>query len=439
MFTDSVKIIFESAVSAVQPRRLLPEYIRCDEQYLFLGEQRFDRLAVHRLVVIAAGKAAASMAKVAEEQAGEIITEGYCITKYDHALPLQHFLTIEAGHPLPDENGVTATNTLLQAVEGLREQDILLVLLSGGASALLADVLPGCTLAASRQLNHLLINCGATIREINTVRKHVSKIKGGQLARAAFPARIFSFFISDVTGDDPGIIASGPTVPDKSSFKEAIEILQTYHLWDLTPACIKEYLSRAVDGMVEETPKPGSSIFDRVTNTVIGSNRIALEAAFRKAAEMGFQPVLSNNALSGDTGQEAKDFIQQLYSYKGKGPVCVIAGGETVVKVTGEGRGGRNQHFALCALKEIVSRSANGELPGITMLCAGTDGTDGPTDAAGAFFNCRDLLPKLVNRNIINDHLERFDAYNFFQQQGGLLKTGPTQTNVMDIVIGIIY
>ncbi len=438
MFPDDAKIIFETAVSAVQPRWLLPRYIQLANGELQLGERRFPLTQVNRFIVIAAGKAAASMAQVTESLAGEIISKGICITKYQHALPLQRFEIFEAGHPYPDENGFRASRALLQVLQNLSEKDIVLLLLSGGASALLADTPPGCTSGDIISLNQLLVNSGASIQEINTVRKHCSRIKGGQLAAAAFPATVVAFLISDVPGDDPAVIASGPVVPDPSTFGEALEILRRYELLSRIPLSVRDYLLRGQEGREPETPKPGSAIFKKNTTRVIACNRIALEAAAAKAMELGFTTHLQKEALLGDTGKEAEKFIRNLQDLKGEGPVCLIAGGETVLKVNNGAKGGRNQHFALCALKELAEQPADKEIPPITLLAAGTDGTDGPTDAAGACFDGCEMLSKENIRSHIRDHIQQYDSYSFFQKYGGLLITGPTQTNVMDIAIGIM-
>lgn len=437
MYIPAAKAVFHSAVAAVSPRQLLSRYLGSDHLYLHNAGKQFRFSSKKSLSVIAAGKAAASMAAFTEDITGTQITRGICITKHQHALPLRCFETIEAGHPLPDEHGVAAASKVLEMAENLTYQDLVLVLLSGGASALLTDIVPGCTLAEIRDLNKVLIHSGATIEEINTVRKHTSRIKGGQLAKAAFPAQVITLVISDVISDDPGVIASGPTVPDPTTFEDAWQVFEKYKLLDTIPCSVRVHLERGRNGLEAETPKPGSPVFENVITEIIGSSQTALAAAAKRCAELGFRTVLLNDLLKGDTHEAARVFTEKLIQHSGKGPVCLLTGGETVLQVTGNGQGGRNQHFALCVLNELARKKEKYALPDITLLAAGTDGTDGPTDAAGAVFESTALLSETPDPSVVINHLNRFDAYTFFRQNNSLFITGPTQTNVMDIVIGI--
>ena len=437
MFTRQAFEIFSSAISAVQPQVLLPDHLFIKDGILFLEDHQYKMEDINKLLVIAAGKAAPAMAKAAENQTGQMISKGICVTKYGHSIPLHSFQTLEAAHPLPDENSIKAGKAVLQALKGLTADDIVVILLSGGASSLLADLVQGCTLEELQQVFELLINCGAGIHEINTVRKHLSRIKGGQLAKAAYPAKLFTFIISDVVGDDPGTIASGLTVPDDSTFEETYHILLKYDIWESVANSIREYISHGLNKKIEETPKPGSVFFSNSHSRIIGSNRLALAAAKRKAESLHYNTIILDETLTGDTEQEAHRFVNYLREYKSKLPACILMGGETTLKVTGSGKGGRNQHFVLSAVGELIKNDP-ASARNITILGAGTDGTDGPTDAAGAVFNNKLQGQNQADAGSVKDYLKRFDAYNYFKKNGGLVITGPTQTNVMDIVIGLL-
>jgi glycerate-2-kinase len=311
-------------------------------------------------------------------------------------------------------------------------------LLSGGASALWCDLLPGITIGDMQTMFDLLIRSGAGIHEINTVRKHLSRIKGGQLLRYCGGAKLFSLIISDVPGDDISVIASGPTTGDSSSFADVFRILNTYQLLEKMPAAVRIHLDKGLNGIITETPKHGDELFRHTQNMIIGSNSIALKAAEKKAKALGYTVLLRNEIVTGDTVTEAKAFISQLLQHKGNKPVCFLQGGETTIKVTGNGKGGRNQHFVLSALKEIKDNFINAAEKNFIILSGGTDGTDGPTDATGAIAN-PDTLKILSDKNLsIELYLDNHDAYHLFEQTNGLLKTGPTQTNVMDMMLGIL-
>ncbi|MFZ1328871.1 MAG: glycerate kinase [Chitinophagaceae bacterium] len=439
MFTKQAYEIFVAAVDTAQPEDLLRKNVSIKHGVLHIAGQQNDIATLNRFLVFAIGKAAPAMAKAVEKQAGEIISEGYCVTKYKHAIPLTHFQIIEAAHPVPDENSVKAGEIILNRLQQLTEADIVLFLISGGASSLLADVPEGCTLEEIQKTSALLINSGATINEINTVRKHLSFLKGGQLAKAAYPAKIVSLIISDVTGDDISSIASGPTVPDSSTFKDAFQILKKYNIWVQTAESVKNHITRGLNNEIDETPKPGSLIFKNTVAKIIANNQLALEAAFQKAVKLGYHSLILNDTLTGNTEKKAREFIHYVLQYKGDLPACILMGGETTLNVSGIGKGGRNQHFVLSALHEWQQCNLSGTVRDITILSAGTDGTDGPTDAAGAAFNTKSIPAILLNDKITAASLAQFDSYNYFTKYGGLIVTGPTQTNVMDIVIALIH
>ncbi len=438
IFRNDACEINEAAILAVQPRTLMPRNLFYKDGKLHIGESVVHLSDLRKLIVIAAGKAAAAMAAEAETQLGDYITEGICITKYEHALPLKKFKTIEAAHPVPDENSILAGIEVLRIINNLTPKDIVLVLISGGASSLMADIPENCSLPDLQLTSEILVRSGATIHEINIVRKHLSKIKGGQLAKAAQPARVYTFLVSDVVGDDPGSIASGPCVPDHSSFSDAYKVLQEYNTWQLIPGTIRIHIEKGLKGELEETPKPHDLFFQNTYTKIIGNNRLSLLAAKEKSEQLGYRSIIEDGSITGNTESVSRKFVTTLIEYQGALPVCILAGGETTLQVTGHGKGGRNQHFVLCALDEMMKHYDQGADRNTTILSAGTDGTDGPTDAAGAITGTDMLRTGNINPETIQNHLAQFDSYTFFEKFDGLIKTGPTQTNVMDIIIGLI-
>jgi glycerate 2-kinase len=424
--------IFEAAVEAVQPAHLMRRHLYADNTNVYIAGNAIARQKINQFIVIAAGKAAAAMAQQAEQQLANIITNGICIIKYEHALPLQKIKIMAAAHPVPDANSIKAGDAVLHLIKGLHKNDVVLVLISGGASALMADIPQGCTLQDVQTTFELLLKSGASIHEMNAVRKHLSKIKGGQLAKAAQPAKVFSLLLSDVVGDDTATIASGPTVPDYSTFYTVHQLLQQYQLWHSIPESIQQYLTKGLHKQIADTPKINETFFTNTFTQIIGSNRIALAAAAQKAAQLGYNTIIYKENVTGDTAQFARDLLQQCKDYNSALPACILAGGETTLQVTGTGKGGRNQHLVLCALDEL-SKHPPGK-NNITILSAGTDGTDGPTDAAGAVAGAAMLQAGIPVKN----YVENFDAWHYFEQTGGLIKTGPTQTNVMDVMMVLI-
>jgi hydroxypyruvate reductase len=403
-----------------------------------LHEQFFSLEGTGRLYVIGAGKASAAMALETEKILGDIIEKGAVVTKYDHGLPLNKIKCIEAGHPLPDENSVQAGNEIMEIAMEAREKDIVIALISGGASSLLADYPPGTSLKEVQELFDLLLRCGATINEMNAVRKHLSLIKGGQLAKAAYPAMLVSFILSDVIGDPLDVIASGPTVPDPSSFRDAFAILEKYKLITTLHPAIDVWMQKGLKGEIAETPKPREYYFERTHNHLIGTNRIALEAAADKAKALGFTPFIITDKLSGDANEEAKKLVDYLSLYHNAKPACILMGGETTVTVKGKGKGGRNQQFSLAALAELMHNYDADTTRVPLILSAGTDGTDGPTDATGAMVDAETIKKTMKLSLDVSSFLNNNDAYNFFAKAGGHIITGPTQTNVMDIVIALV-
>lgn len=427
MNTDATTI-FKAAVSAVQPATLIQQYIQPGADFITICGNTFPLPAGRPIWIFGAGKAAAAMAQALEHTLAAHTLQGMVITKHGHELPLAHITLATAGHPIPDEEGVTATRQITEMITGVQPDDLMIFLLSGGASALLADHPPGSTLAEVQTVFDLLLKSGADIHEMNTVRKHLSGVKGGQLALLTNTQSLCTLVLSDVVGDDLHVIGSGPTVPDPTTFADAMAVIDKYQLTEQLPLSIYLHLERGCAGNLQETPKPGHPRLEHTYTYLIGTNRIALDAAAVAARDLGYTTQVLSTTLTGNAEDIARRLVAQAKAYDGKRPACLLAGGESTVTVTGNGLGGRNQHLALAAGIALHGT------PGITLLSAGTDGTDGPTAAAGAFVDA-DMMEKWKNAP---EYLARQDAYNFFQQAGGLLVTGPTQTNVMDIIVILI-
>lgn len=428
--------IFLAGVSSVLPDKLIRAQMILSGDVLTICGEAYDLRNINHIYVIGAGKAAALMAQETERILGDRITAGHVVTKYDHGCALQYIGLTEAAHPVPDENGVKATGKITDIARGAKENDLVICLISGGASALLADTPEGISLEDLRITNELLVKSGATIREINIIRKHLSDIKGGQLARLIHPASCVSLILSDVVGDPVDIIASGPTAPDASEHSDAYTITRKYKLDKTLPETVTKRLLLGCAGVIPETPDAFHPCFQTTRNRLLGSNKIALEACSRIATQNGFDTHIITDCLQEDytlvAGFVIKTIENFLINRKTNQPVCLLFGGEPTVKVNGNGLGGRNQHLALYLATKLENK------PGITILCAGTDGSDGPTDAAGAVVDSTTLKTAQDTGTDAIEYLEQNDSYHFFQRVGGHIITGSTQTNVMDVIIVLI-
>lgn len=437
----TLKEIFEAAVQAASPYNALQRnlHLTPSGKRLLLKAGRFsiDLNKYKRIFAIGGGKAVCPMARALEGLLGKRLSGGLVVTKYGHSEPLRKILVKEASHPVPDRNGLEGASGILRIAEQAGEDDLVIVLLTGGASALLPSPVFGLSLRDKQKASALLINSGATIDEINIVRKHLSQIKGGFLAAAAHPAPVLTLIVSDVVGNGLSTIASGPTAPDPSTFAGALRVIGKYGLSDRMPQKVMSILRGSSKGELIETPKPGEAIFDKTKNIIVADNFAALQAAAVKARALGFRPVILSSSITGNTREAAGFFASVLREIKNSGnpvkpPACALMGGETTLRITGKGLGGRNQEFALS-----LAAALKGE-PCIHALSAGTDGTDGPTEAAGAY-SLPDTLGRAGSLGLDpQKHLTRNDSYSFFRKVDGLFITGPTGTNVMDIAIGLV-
>jgi len=434
--------IFRRCLRAVDPFEAVKGFIHVEGDRLILGTKGQPKTELNltefdRISLVGAGKATAPMARAIEDLLGERIQKGIINVKYGFTEDLAFIKVIEAGHPVPDENGVRGTQKILDLLYGASEKDLIFSVISGGGSALLPHPGENMTLSEKQEITRQLLACGASIDEINAVRKHIASSKGGQMARAAFPATIVNLMLSDVVGDKMDVIASGPFVPDSSTFKDVEAIFRKYDLEDV-PASIREHLKAGLEGRIPETPKEGDAIFDRVFNFIVGSNIMALETASEKAKELGYETLILSSMVEGETREVAlvhtaiaKEIVKT--SRPIPPPACIISGGETTVTIRGDGLGGRNQEFGLAASLDLV-----GLPPRVIVLCGGTDGNDGPTDAAGAVVD-----PFTVTRGReagmeAADYLKNNDAYHFLGKTQDLLITGPTNTNVMDVRLVLV-
>jgi glycerate 2-kinase len=433
---ETAEHIFLAGVKGVLSDKLINNLFSLKGSQLRIGNQGYDLDKINNVYVIGAGKASASMAHYVENILGKRITDGHIITKYGFYCRLKYLNVTEAGHPVPDQNSFRATEKVLSIADKASEHDLIICLFSGGGSSLLTDYPENASHNDMILLNKLLVNCGADIIKINSVRKHLSKIKGGQLARRIYPASFITILISDVPGDRIDCIASGPTVPDDSTFADAVKVLEDYNLINQVPEGLLNYLRDGIDGIREETPKPDDPLFTDSGVFIAGSNKIALQAAKTEAEKLGYQTFILTDRLFGDPEGACWWFREMIYKYRNdntlKKPICLLFGGELTINVTGKGMGGRNQHLALTAALRL------NDIQGITFLSAGTDGNDGNTEMAGAVVDS-ETAHYAQSFNIDPEkYLGEFDSYNFFKSVGGHILTGPTFTNVMDIVVILI-
>lgn len=430
--------LVNAALAAVEPAAALKRQLRLVGDRLQVGDRTYDLRRYRRVLVVGGGKAGAPMAQAVEAILGDRISAGIVNVKYGYTAPTRIVELNQAGHPIPDEKGVAGAQKMADLVRGATEDDLVIALISGGGSALTVLPSPGISLADKRRLTDALLRSGANINEMNAVRKHLSQVKGGGLARLAYPAEIITLMLSDVVGSPLDVIASGPTVPDTSTFQDAWAVLESHGLVEELPKSIADQLRAGLAGEAPETPKPGDAIFARCHNVVIASNEIAAQAAVEQARQDRLNPLLLSTFVEGEAREVARVVagIAKEMAYSGnpvRPPACVVLGGETTVTVKGHGLGGRNQELALAAAVQIAG------LPDATILTLATDGSDGPTDAAGAIVDgdtCRRARELGLDPQ---QFLADDDSYHFFQRLGDLVITGPTNTNVNDLTFVLVF
>jgi hydroxypyruvate reductase len=434
---EHARQIFQAGLQAVDPVEAIHRHVTLNDDVLGISDRQLNLKDYDRILVVGAGKATAPMARAVEDLLGNHISDGVIVVKDGHGLPLKKIKVHEGSHPVPDARGVKGTEGILSMVETAGKRDLVICLISGGGSALLIAPVHDISLEDKQNATKLLLACGATIHEFNTVRKHLSRAKGGRLAQMAYPATVTSLILSDVVGDDLDVIASGPTVPDSSTFKEAEQILKDYGIWDQLAPTVRNHLAKGTSGQIEDTPKSDNAVFQQCSQVLVGTNLQALKAAGRQAQSLGYHPLILSSKIEGEAREVAKFYTAIAKEALSSGnplkpPLCVLAGGETTVTLTGEGRGGRNQEFALAAALAIAG------LNDVVVLSGGTDGTDGPTDAAGAIADGNTVARALEKGLDPKDFLKRNDSYNLFQKLQDLLITGPTRTNVMDMYMLLV-
>ncbi len=430
--------ILDAALAAVDPKGAVLTVLQRRGAILTVGDHHYNLANYRRVFVIGAGKAGVPMTQAVETILGDRIDVGLVVVKTDHGGPTNTVAIVEASHPMPDEAGVIAGKRILEIATQATTDDLVIALLSGGGSALLVAPAEGMTLADMQGMTNALLACGATINEINCLRKHCSAVKGGQLARAVAPATLITLALSDVIGSPLDVIASGPTVADASTWADAWAIVEKYDLVNKLPPAIVQRLRAGLNGELPDTPKTDDPAFATTQNVIVADNRVAALAALAKAAAGGYHTLLLTTHVEGEATQVANVAVALAKEVRETGhpiaaPACLILGGETTVTLgTNPGKGGRNQELALAAALALQS------LPGVTIVSLATDGTDGPTDSAGGVADSGTVARGAAAGLSATDYLRAHNAYPFLQATHDLLRTGPTQTNVNDLIFVFI-
>jgi glycerate 2-kinase len=424
---EELKEILAAALAAAEPGRTVRQFLSTEDGCMSVGGECFEP---RRVLALAIGKASGAMARAAGEVLGEALSGGLCVIKAGHQEPPPTFEVLVASHPEPDEKSARAAEKVEEFLEELEEEDLLLVLISGGASALLADTAPGIALEDLKQLNRALLRSGAEIGEINAVRKHVSTLKGGGLVQKAAPTQIAALLLSDVVGDDPSSIGSGLTAPDPTTLEDVRGILERYEIEP--PQSIRDHLEKE-----HETPKPGDAAFEKLTNIIVGGGRLTAEAAAKKAGELGYEPFLLSTYLTGDAREMASFHAAVVKEILESGnplptPCALVTGGEATTEIRGEGTGGPNQEFALALALELEGIEA------WAALVVDTDGTDGPTDAAGGLVTGETAAAIRENGVEPREALDDNDSCEALRAGEALVSTGPTGTNVNDLRVMLV-
>ncbi|HOP63234.1 MAG TPA: glycerate kinase [Spirochaetota bacterium] len=442
--------VFRAGLLRVDPLLMMKRQLKLEDNELTIDTgteiHYIDLGKIKRILVIGMGKASARMALGLEEVLGDRIHSGIIAVKYGHTETLKKIRLMEAGHPVPDRGSADAAKEIISFMEGAGEGDLVINLVSGGGSAVMSSPYSsagaaGITLEDKQAVSKLLLSCGAEIHEINCIRKHLSNIKGGRLAEIIHPARCLSLILSDVVGDNLDAIASGATVPDPTTFADAMKIVERYSLAEKMPGAVMDILKAGAEGKIPDTPGPGDPVFSSTVNILIGTNHHSLLAAAEEGARLGCRTEILTSVLTGEAREIAHFFAaigREVCVWRESCdlPLCIIAGGETTVTLKGEGKGGRCQEMALAFIDDIRKTPSLAER--VYFLAAGTDGNDGPTDAAGAFGSL-EIYRKGKEAGLDpEDFITASDSYHYFEKTGGLLKTGPTGTNVCDIMLLLV-
>ena len=432
--------LFNHGISNVQPRNILKKFIKVYKTKIIVSSNSYSKTYNNfkNILPICVGKASVDMGNTALSLLSNFdnkISEGVIVVNRENFKKVKGFKCFSSGHPIPDKNGLLASLHIEKKLHSLSEKDLVLFFLSGGGSALLPYPSTNITIDQKVSLNRKLLSSGADIKEVNTVRKHLSKIKGGNLLRMSFPAKVHSFILSDVIGDDLSSISSGPTVPDETSFNDVKKILRKYNLWNDIHKSIKAHIELGILDKSLETPDKTNKVFLNVENTLIGSNNLCLKSIDSLCKKKYINSRIWKTNIEGDVQVIAKNFVRDLKKKNYKKPIILISGGESTVKIKGKGKGGRNQEFALHFIKNIKQSLSNLKF---TLLSAGTDGRDGPTNAAGAIVNDKSL-DLIENKNInLNMELENNNSYQVLKKINSLVIINGTNTNVADIQLLMI-
>lgn len=428
----------EDALKAADPKHVVKSMVKLENFKLKIQDKSFNLEKFKNIYVLGGGKAGGFMAEALEEILGKRITNGALNIPYHSGEYKTTRIKLQrASHPVPDEAGVKATKNMLELAAKAKKEDMVICLISGGGSSLMPLPRDGVSLQDKREVTELLLKSGATINEINTVRKHISAVKGGWLAKEAYPATVVNLILSDVIGDPLDFIASGPTVPDSTTFQDAIQILEKYGLWDKTPVSVRQVLLDGVRGLIPETPKAKDKAFKKVYNFVLGNNRLASATAQNTLKNLGLRTLLLTSRLEGEARHVGTMLSSIAHEIAVSGnpipkPAGIIAGGETTVTVVGNGVGGRNQEIALSSALKICG------MKGVVVASLSTDGIDGPTDAAGAIADGQTLNRAQKMGLQPTEFLKNNDSYTFFSKLNDLIFTGLTGTNVNDISILVV-
>ena len=431
--------VLQAALAAVEPGQAVRRFVSRDDDRLIVGDQAYRLADFRRVVVIGAGKASAPMAAAVEEVVGDRLPiEGSVTVRYGNSAPTRHVRIREGGHPVPDSACAEGTQAIVELMEDVDERDLVVCVISGGGSALLTLPDDDLSLEDLQRTTDALLRSGATINEFNVVRKHLDAVKGGGLARLAAPARLVTLMLSDVVGNPLDAIASGPTVADTSTWSDAAAVFDRYDLWDRVPASVARRLRAGVAGDLPDTPKPGDPLFERTQAVIVGSNLLACQAAASAASDAGFSTLVLTTYVEGEAREVSRVLAGLLREVDASGhplqrPCCLIAGGETTVTIRGGGRGGRNQELALSAAFSLQGTRD------VLLASIGTDGSDGPTDAAGAFVDGTTLDRARALGLDAARYLADNDSYTFFDRLGDLIRTGPTNTNVNDLYVLLAF